>query len=71
MIMRRQKPLPSYTVNGWTVDKRPNTFAESHAYEATAIDADGYQTARHGFSTLRAAQAFCKTNAAPRTRITT
>ncbi len=52
-------------VNNWTIQKRPHTFAERSAFEATAVDADGYLTAREGFSTLREAVAYCKINTAP------
>jgi len=48
-----------YRVNGWVIERRPNTFAERWAWEATAVDADGYRTARKGFNTLREAKAFC------------
>lgn len=66
--MRNNKPLPTYQVNGWEIDRRPNTFCERFAYHATAVDADGFQTARHGFSTLAAARAFCEANEAPHSR---
>lgn len=64
----RSRKLATYTVNGWLVERRPNTFAEQYVYEATAVDAAGYQTAKHGFSTLRAAKAFCETHDAPKER---
>lgn len=63
--MRSRKPLATYRINGWRVERRPNSFAERYAYQATAVDAEGYQTAKHGFSTLRAARAFCEANEAP------
>lgn len=66
--MRRRKPLPTYAVNGWTIAKRPNSFGERFVYVATAVDAEGYQTAFHGFATLRDAKTFCETNSPPKER---
>ena len=67
-MRRRNKLLPRYTANGWTIEKRPNTFAEQYAWEATAVDAEGYCTATHGFQSLTAARAFCEAHTAPATR---
>ena len=66
--MRRARPLPTYDVNGWTIERLPNTFAERFVFLATAVDAFGYWTAKRGFQTLREAKAFCTTNAAPTER---
>jgi hypothetical protein len=59
--MRRAAPLPTYDVNGWTIEKRPSTFAEEFAYVARTFDANGYQTAKHGFQTKREAVTFAET----------
>ena len=67
-MRRRAKSLPEFKVNGWLVEKRPNSFAEQYVWEARALDADGYLTARHGFSTKRAAFAFAEASIAPATR---
>jgi hypothetical protein len=66
--MRRSRQLPSYDVNGWRVEKCPNSFAETYAWTATAIGADGYRTAQHGFYSKRAAVAFASAHTAPATR---
>jgi hypothetical protein len=63
--MARSRELPRYPVNGWTIEKCPNSFASRFAYEAVAIDAEGYQTARVGFQTLKAAREHCVNNAPP------
>jgi hypothetical protein len=63
--MRRRKPLPQYKVNGWIIDKRPNSFAERYAWDAQAVNAEGYLIARYGFSTLSAARAFCEATIPP------
>lgn len=65
----RDRNLPTYTVNGWAIEKRPHTFAEMYAWQAVAVDAEGYQTAKHGFNTLRSAKAFCEVTSAPRERV--
>lgn len=63
------KRLPVYEVNGWEIQKRPNTFAERFAYEASAINAAGYVDAWKGFQTLRDARAFCEATAKPEQRV--
>jgi hypothetical protein len=40
-----------------------------YAWQAVAVDAEGYQTAKHGFNTLRSAKAFCEVTSAPRERV--
>lgn len=60
--MRRVRVLPSYTVNGWTVDKCPNTFAEEFAWQVTAVDDKGFRIAKYGFSSLREALKFARDN---------
>lgn len=43
--MRRARELPVCSVNGWEIERCPNSFAERFAYHATAVDAAGYVTA--------------------------
>ena len=54
-----------YSVNGWTIEERPNSFAERYAWEATSINGDGYLTARQGFNTLREAKKYCEAHNVP------
>jgi hypothetical protein len=63
--MRRTKPLPTEIVNGWQIEKCPNTFAEQFAYTATAVTPDGYQAAKQGFRTKRDAVAFATKTPTP------
>lgn len=68
--MRRARPRklpPDIIVNGWCLEKRPNSFAERYVYELTSWGADGYLTARHGFQTKRRACAFALSHPAPST----
>lgn len=67
-MARRLRPLPSWTVNGWTVSQRPNTFAERFAFTAVAFDAQGVQTAKRGFQRKRDAVAFAQANTPPAVR---
>lgn len=55
-------------INGWAIEKRPNSFAERFAYEAVALTAEGYLAARKGFQTKKAAIAFAKATQAPAVR---
>lgn len=67
--MRRSfKKLPVYEINGWQVEKRPNSFAERFVYQARSTDADGYCNAMQGFQTLRDARAFCEATPIPQHR---
>ncbi len=67
-MARTSKPLPEFPCNGWTVRKRPNSFAEQYVWEATAVDADGYLTARRGFQRQGDAVVFARNNEAPKVR---
>lgn len=68
MASRRKKPLPSYEINGWDVQKQPNTFAEEYIYVARAFNEAGYQTGKKGFQRLRDARDFCQSNPPPQHR---
>ena len=67
-MARRGRQLPTYTFNGWLVEKQPSSFASRFAYVATAVDTEGYQTAYHGFFSLRDARAFCEANEPPKAK---
>lgn len=64
--MRRIKPLPEYSLNGWVIQKCPHSFSEEFAYKARAFNAEGYQLAVHGFQSRRAADAFASNTEAPK-----
>jgi hypothetical protein len=64
-IRHRTKKLPEYLVNGWIIKKRPNSFSEKYAYEATVWNSDGYLLALHGFFSLNTARAFCRKTPPP------
>jgi len=68
-MTRRLTPLRRWEINGWLIEQQPNTFATQSAYEATATDAEGFRTAKHGFDTLTTAKSFCQTNIAPTERV--
>jgi len=66
--VRKSKPLPTYSYNGWVVDKRPNSFAERYLWTVTAVDRDGYWIEEHGFNSKRDALAFAAANEPPQKR---
>lgn len=59
-MARAGKSLPIHEVNGWIIERRPNTFVEQFVYEASAFNAEGYRIAKRGFGSLREAKAFCE-----------
>jgi hypothetical protein len=69
-MSRTVKPNWCFSCNGWEIEKCVNTFAEKWAWQATAVDADGFQTEKHGFNTKREAVEFCEANDPPLTRAT-
>lgn len=69
-MRKRPKALPMHVINGWSVEKCPNTFAEKFAYRATANDPTGYQTASKGFQRLRDAREYCLATPPPTARTT-
>ena len=68
MAVRKIKPFPTYSVSGWLIEKRSNSFAGRLVYEAIALTPDGYQAAKHGFQIKREAYAFAANTVAPTAR---
>jgi hypothetical protein len=64
--MTHRNSMPRETINGWIVEKAPNSFAERHAWYAEAVDAEGYRIVRHGFSNRRQARLFSMTTDLPK-----
>ena len=67
-IRHRTKTQPEYTVNGWTIKKRP--ISEHYSYAAMAWNAEGTLLAHRGFYSLNSARAFCRQNSPPVTQET-
>ena len=59
------KTMTAHDINGWRIEKRPNSFAERFMWEATAVDEEGYLTVRVGFNSLREAKVYCNAYNAP------
>lgn len=57
--------LTLHFINGWVVQKMPNTFAERHMWEACAVDDQDYLIEKHGFASLKAARTYCGANNPP------
>jgi hypothetical protein len=67
-VRRNRKPTAPEVVNGWRLDRRPNSFAEAYQWELVAINAEGYSTQVRGFFSRSAAIAYAEGHVAPTSR---
>lgn len=63
--MRKLRKLFSLSINGWFVEKCPNTFASEHSYIVTGLSSDGYPICKYGFSSKKKAVLFANSTDVP------